>query len=231
MYIFSVFSHNLFLTNFNQKSLKSMLILVGIPLKLFYKLRTMNNQQKQQEHLSLFKHYIQGLNEIKKDLETIKKLTDQEEKYNQANLNLAGHSTKYSLASGHYNTGKLWEISGCNQSSNEYAQLVNELRTIETETFKQLKATQCAYCQKKYLTLIKQLSSLLAKAPNLSAPEQQKITTLSQEADNFTERLKRKQVKTQQQQKTSWVLWVCGGLVGLGLIGLVIWLMVRKRKG
>ncbi|KLL03025.1 MAG: hypothetical protein MRECE_32c007 [Mycoplasmataceae bacterium CE_OT135] len=72
--------------------------------------------------------------------------------------------------------------------------------------------------QKQYLTLIKELSSLLAKAPNLSAPEQQKLTTLSQEADNFTEELKGKQGKTQQQEKTNWVGWVCGGLVGVGLI-------------
>ncbi|KLL04214.1 MAG: hypothetical protein MRECE_2c114 [Mycoplasmataceae bacterium CE_OT135] len=112
----------------------------------------MNNQQKQQEELRLFKHYIQGLNEIKKDLEKIKAITNLEEKYNKANIALSGHYTKFGLASGHYNTGKLWEISGCNQSLNEYAQLVNELRNIETETFKQLKATQCAYCQKRNLT-------------------------------------------------------------------------------
>ena len=110
---------------------------------------TMNNQQS---HLNSFNHYIQNLNQLKKDLEKINKLTDPEEKYNQANISLSGHSTKFSLALGHYNTGKLWEISGCNQNLNEYSKLITELRTIETETFKQLKATQCAYCKKKNLT-------------------------------------------------------------------------------
>ena len=106
----------------------------------------------QQSHLNSFNHYIQNLNNLKKDLESIKKLTDPEEKYNQANLSLSGHSTKFSLALGHYDTGKLWEISGCNQSLNEYSRLISELRTLETEAFKQLKATQCAYCKKKNLT-------------------------------------------------------------------------------
>jgi len=65
---------------------------------------TMNNQQS---HLNSFNHYIQNLNQLKKDLEKINKLTDPEEKYNQANISLSGHSTKFSLALGHYNTGKL----------------------------------------------------------------------------------------------------------------------------
>ncbi|CAJ0882542.1 10667_t:CDS:2 [Entrophospora sp. SA101] len=102
----------------------------------------MTNKEKQQKHLNLFNHYVQGLNELKKDLETIKQIIDFEEKYNQTNITLSGHSTKYNLAS---------EISGCNQNLNEYAQLVSELRTIETEAFKQLKATQCAYCKRKNL--------------------------------------------------------------------------------
>jgi len=46
--------------------------------------------------------------------------------------------------------------------------------------------------QKQYLSLIQELQSLLAKAPNLSAPEQQKLITISQEANNFTEQLKTK---------------------------------------
>ncbi|CAJ0831168.1 2632_t:CDS:2, partial [Entrophospora sp. SA101] len=49
--------------------------------------------------------------------------------------------------------------------------------------------------QKEYLALIRELGDLLEKNPNLSAAEQQRITTLSQEADNFTEKLKGKQLK------------------------------------
>ncbi|CAJ0761388.1 20438_t:CDS:2 [Entrophospora sp. SA101] len=108
----------------------------------FIPYENMTNKEKQQKHLNLFNHYVQGLNELKKDLETIKQIIDFEEKYNQTNITLSGHSTKYNLAS---------EISGCNQNLNEYAQLVSELRTIETEAFKQLKATQCAYCKRKNL--------------------------------------------------------------------------------
>jgi hypothetical protein len=63
--------------------------------------------KEQQEHLTHFKHYIQGINELKKDLQRIKELTNLEEKYNQATLALSGHSNKYGLASGHYNNGKL----------------------------------------------------------------------------------------------------------------------------
>jgi len=55
----------------------------------------MNNQQS---HLNSFNHYLQNLNQLKKDLQNIKKLTDPEEKYNQANLSFSGHSTKFSLA-------------------------------------------------------------------------------------------------------------------------------------
>jgi hypothetical protein len=63
--------------------------------------------QNQSEHLSSFNHYIQDLNKLKKKLEEIKKITDLEEKYNQANISLSGYSNKLSLASGHYNNGKL----------------------------------------------------------------------------------------------------------------------------
>jgi len=84
--------------------------------------------------------------------------------------------------------------------------------------------------QREYLDLMRELGRLVEKG-SLTGEEQQKMIDLGQKADNFTEKLKANQLKTQQQQKTNVVLWVCGGLVGLGLIGLVVWLMVRRKKG
>jgi len=61
----------------------------------------------QQDHLTHFKHYIQGLSKIKNDLTRIKKITDTEQKYNEAIAYCSEHYNKYSLAHSHYNNGKL----------------------------------------------------------------------------------------------------------------------------
>ncbi|CAH1756323.1 10668_t:CDS:2 [Entrophospora sp. SA101] len=90
-------------------------------------------------------------------------------------------------------------------NSPQYQELVREQKEAIAVLEKASEAEQ-----KEYLALIQQLQTLLAKTPNLSAPEQQRIITFSQEADEFTE-----QLKIQQQQKTNLVLWVCGGLVDM----------------
>ncbi|CAJ0912804.1 20641_t:CDS:1 [Entrophospora sp. SA101] len=105
-------------------------------------------------------------------------------------------------------------------NSPQYQELVREQKEAIAVLEKASEAEQ-----KEYLALIQQLQTLLAKTPNLSAPEQQRIITFSQEADEFTE-----QLKIQQQQKTNLVLWVCGGLVGLGLIVLAGFLVIKARK-
>jgi len=84
--------------------------------------------------------------------------------------------------------------------------------------------------QEQYLSLIKELSNLLTKAPNLSSQEQQRFISLGQEADEFIENLKAKQVKTQQQSRANVVLWVCGGVVGLSLITLITYLIIKHKK-
>ena len=82
-----------------------------------------------------------------------------------------------------------------------------------------------------YLGLIQQIRSLFAKTADLSVVEQQRMIALSQEADEFIEKLQKQQVKVEQRDRNNKLAWVIGGsLVGLGLIGLVVWLVRRKGK-
>ncbi len=85
--------------------------------------------------------------------------------------------------------------------------------------------------QKEYLDLMRELGRLLGKNNDLSSQEQQKMINLGQEADSFIEKLKRKQAKIEQQQKSKLILGIGCGVVGLGLIGIVVWLVIRRKKG
>ena len=55
--------------------------------------------------------------------------------------------------------------------------------------------------QVRYLGLIQQIRSLFTKGANLSASEQQRMLSLSQEADEFVERLEGKQIKVEQRDR------------------------------
>src|SRR5437016_2485637 len=114
----------------------------------------MVDNEKQQECLASFRNYIQSSSEVKKDLEKLKseRITDPEKLYQEYDVLHAKHSTNCYAASGYYGAGNLHEISGCGDSLNEYNKLVNELSNLKDESYEKLKATQCAYCQKKNLT-------------------------------------------------------------------------------
>ena len=85
--------------------------------------------------------------------------------------------------------------------------------------------------QVQYLALIQQIQSLFVKNADLSAAEQQRMLSLSQGADEFVEQLRAKQVKVEQRARNSKLAWgIGGGLVGLGLIGIVVWLARGKGK-
>jgi len=116
----------------------------------------MVDDNNKQQHLSSFKHYIQHLGEAKKDLEAIKKKkpSDVKKFHEEINTLYAKHSSNCYAASGHYGAGELWNIAGCSSDLNKYKKIVDELNEIKNETYKSLKATQCAYdkCKKTNLT-------------------------------------------------------------------------------
>jgi len=86
--------------------------------------------------------------------------------------------------------------------------------------------------QEQYLGLYKEVQHLLKKTPNLSVEEQTELANLSQKAEEFTEKLKEKQIKAKQQSKnnTNLYLGIGLGILGIGLIGLVVYLFVREKK-
>src|SRR5437763_14828940 len=114
----------------------------------------MVDNEKQQECLTNFRHYVQSSSEVKKELEKLKseQTTDLEKLYQEYDALHTKHSTNCYAASGYYGAGNLHEISGCSDSLNEYSKLVSELYNLKDESYKKLKATQCSHCKKKNLT-------------------------------------------------------------------------------
>jgi len=50
------------------------------------------------------------------------------------------------------------------------------------------------------------------------------MINLSEKVDGFMEKLKEKQVKAQKQKNTKLIIGISCGVIGLSLVGLVIWL-------
>ena len=105
--------------------------------------------------LTSYDKLVDEINQLKtkKDLEKLnsEQITDPEKLYQEYDALHAKHSTNCYAASSYYGAGNLHEISGCGDSLNEYTKLVNELSNLKDESYKNLKATQCACCQKKNL--------------------------------------------------------------------------------
>ncbi|RHZ36354.1 hypothetical protein [endosymbiont GvMRE of Glomus versiforme] len=66
----------------------------------------------------------------------------------------------------------------------------------------------------------------------LNAKEQVKYARITQEISELLTKLKQEQAKQEQKSNNlKLVLWIGGSFIlGAGLVGLIVWLVMRKRK-